>query len=58
MVMPMKISIRFLNDKEVRAAWDEENNKCISAVLILSGQSEKKIIMKNAVTIGNTRKPN
>lgn len=23
----MKISIRFFNDKEVRAAWNEENNK-------------------------------
>jgi len=26
-----KISIRFFNDREVRAIWDEENNEVVSA---------------------------
>lgn len=50
----MKISIRFFNDKEVRAAWNEDNNNGILAYSILSGQSGKKIATKNVVTIGNT----
>ena len=33
----MKISIRFFNDKEVRAAWNEENNKWYFSVLDIIG---------------------
>lgn len=33
----MKISIRFFNDKEVRAAWNEENSKWYFSVLDIIG---------------------
>lgn len=33
----MKISIRFFNDKEVRAVWNEENNKWYFSVLDVIG---------------------
>lgn len=54
----MKISIRFFNDKEVSDAWNEENNKWYFSVLDIIGQSKKKIITKNAATIGNIQKLN
>ena len=50
----MKISIRFFNDKEVRAAWNEKIASGILAYLISSAQSEKKIATKNVATTGNT----
>ena len=33
----MKISIRFFNDREVRAAWNEENSKWYFSVLDVIG---------------------
>ncbi len=37
----MKFSIRFYNDREVRAVWDEENNKWwFSAVDIVAAITE------------------
>ena len=38
----MKISIRFFNDKEVRAAWNEENNKWYFSVLDIIGAIRKE----------------
>jgi cell filamentation protein len=32
-----KISIRFFNDREVRAIWDEENNKWWFSVIDIVG---------------------
>lgn len=31
-----KVSIRFYNDYEVRAVWNEEHSKCIVMLIILS----------------------
>ena len=42
MVKPMKISIRFFNDKEVHAAWNEENNKWYFSVLDIIGAIKKE----------------
>ena len=38
----MKISIRFFNDKEVRAAWNEENSKWYFSVLDIIGAIRKE----------------
>ncbi len=38
----MKISIRFFNDKEVRAVWNEENNKWYFSVLDVIGALRNK----------------
>lgn len=39
----MKILIRFFNDKkEVRAAWNEENNKWYFSVLDIIGCDQKR----------------
>lgn len=38
----MKISIRFFNDKEVRAAWNESNNKWYFSVLDIIGAIRKE----------------
>ena len=38
----MKISIRFFNDKEVRAAWNEEDNKWYFSVLDIIGAIRKE----------------
>ena len=38
----MKISIRFFNDKEVRAAWNEGNNKWYFSVLDIIGAIRKE----------------
>lgn len=39
-----KISIRFFDDREVRAIWDEENNKwwfnVVDVVAVLYGQDD------------------
>lgn len=39
-----KISIRFFDDREVRAIWDEENNKwrfsVLDIVAVLTGQDD------------------
>ena len=39
-----KLSIRFFNDREVRAVWDDENNKWWFSVLdvlaVLNGQDD------------------
>ena len=38
----MKISIRFFNDKEVRAAWNEKNNRWYFSVLDIIGAIRKE----------------
>lgn len=40
--MSAKVSIRFFNDKEVRAAWNEENNKWYFSVLDIIGAIRKE----------------
>ena len=42
-----KISIRFFNDREVRAIWDEENAKWWFSVVILSRLLQKARIRGN-----------
>ena len=59
-----KISIRFFNDKEVRAIWDEEKNKwwfsVIDIVAVLNRENDYKKVrnywkwLKNKLTKGNS----
>lgn len=44
---------QIFNDKEVRAAWNEENNKWYFSVLDIIGAIRKEDNYENAVTIGN-----
>lgn len=54
---PMKISIRFFYDREVRAIWDDEYSKWWFSVLDIVGVLNEEPVEKS-VTIGNTKKPN
>ena len=46
--MNNKISIRFFNDREVRAVWDEENSKWFFSVIdIISVLNEQDDYEKN-----------
>ena len=46
--MKNKISIRFFNDREVRAVWDEENSKWFFSVIdIVSVLNEQDDYEKN-----------
>lgn len=49
-----KKSIRFFNDREVRAVWDDEHNKWWFSVLdIIAAINARKMITKRRETIGN-----
>ena len=48
-----KISIRFFNDREVRAIWDEENAKWWFSVVILSRLLQKARIRGNTGAFSN-----
>ena len=56
-----KVSIRFFNDREVRAAWDDENNKwwfsVVDIVAILSESADAKnywYVLKNRLKKANS----
>lgn len=49
----MKISIRFYNDREVRAVWDEVYSKWWFSVLDIIGVLNDQEIIKRIVIIGN-----
>ena len=52
-----KKSIRFFNDREVRAVWDEEYNKWWFSVLdIIAAINARKMITKRRETIGSILK--
>ena len=52
-------SIRFFNDREVRAVWDDEHNKWWFSVLdIIAAINDRKMITKRRETIGSISKPN
>ena len=54
-----KKSIRFFNDREVRAVWDDEHNKWWFSVLdIIAAINDRKMITKRRETIGSISKPN
>ena len=54
-----KKSIRFFNDREVRAVWDDEHNKWWFSVLdIIAAINARKMITKRRETIGSISKPN
>ena len=54
-----KKSIRFFNDREVRAVWDEEHSKWWFSVLdIIAAINDRKMITKRRETIGSISKPN
>lgn len=49
-----KKSIRFFNDREVRAVWDDEHNKWWFSVLdIIAAINARKMITKRRETIGS-----
>ena len=49
-----KKSIRFFNDREVRAVWDDEHNKWwFSALDIIAAINARKMITKRRETIGS-----
>ena len=56
--MDKKVSIRFFNDREVRAVWDEASNKWLFSVIDIVAVYEMKIIMKKTATTGNISKQN
>lgn len=53
-----KVSIRFFEDLEVRAVWDEENSKWWFVVVDIVGVMNKQKDYKKTETIGNTSKTN
>ena len=53
-----KISIRFFNDREVRAVWDEENSKWWFSVLDIVSVLTNQVDLQKQETIGNTLNPN
>ena len=54
-----KKSIRFFNDREVRAVWDEEHSKWWFSVLdIIAAINDRKMITKRRETIGSILKLN
>ena len=54
-----KKSIRFFNDREVRAVWDDEHNKWWFSVLdIIAAINDRKMITKRRETIRSISKPN
>lgn len=48
-----KISIRFYNDREVRAVWDEDNSKWWFSVLDIVGVLNAKMTTRRTGTIGS-----
>ncbi|MFN3802527.1 hypothetical protein [Belliella pelovolcani] len=50
----MKISIRFFDDREVRAVWDDEHAKWWFRVLDIVGVLNEDLIIQKLETIGNT----
>ena len=52
-----KKSIRFFNDREVRAVWDDEHNKWWFSVLdIIAAINARKMITKRRETIGSNQR--
>ena len=51
-----KISIRFFDDREVRAVWDEQNAKWRFSVLDIVALLTDQDDYPNPATIGNTLK--
>lgn len=49
-----KRSVRFFNDREVRAVWDEAQNAWRFAVLDIIGVLNEDPIIPRRVTTGNT----
>lgn len=47
-----KVSIRFYNEREVRAVWDEERSKWWFSVQDV-GLSMRRMTIRRRVTIGN-----
>jgi cell filamentation protein len=55
---PLKISIRFFNDREVRAVWDDINAKWWFSVLDVVGVLNEEYDIKRLGIIGNILKRN
>lgn len=53
-----KISIRFFDDREVRAIWDDTNAKWWFSVLDIVSVLRDLSDYSKIITIGNTLKPN